>query len=43
MGADDKVGSPIKEVIYIFPGNEHMFFFVFVFVFFLTEQNRFTS
>ena len=34
MGADDKVGSPIKEVIYIFPGNEHMFFFVFVFVFF---------
>ena len=42
VGAEDKVGSPIKEVIYTFPGNEHLFFFFFSF-FFLTEQNRFSS
>ena len=41
VGAEDKVGSPIKEVIYTFPGNDHLFFFGFGF--FLTEQNRFTS
>lgn len=36
MGAEDKVGSPIKEVIYIFPGNEHLFFFLLLFfVFFV--------
>lgn len=34
MGAEDKVGSPIKEVIYIFPGNEHLFFFCCCFLFF---------
>lgn len=39
VGAEDKMGSPIKEVINIFPGNAHLFCFFF----FLTEQNRFTS
>lgn len=31
MGAEYKVGSPIKEVIYIFPGDEHLFFVLFCF------------
>ena len=31
VGAEDKVGSPIKEIIYIFPGDEHLFFLFLVF------------